>query len=99
MGYSDAQIMEVMHRLGVSQPDLLRAQTSQRALDALKSHLKHAYKALAMECHPDRTNDDPDKAALFQLATHVVQEIESMESCPDPRAIKWAVRIRSLTVT
>jgi len=49
MDYSDAQIIEVMFRLGVSQADLQRAQTSQRALDALKARLKRSYKALALE--------------------------------------------------
>lgn len=95
MDYSDAQIMEVMLRLGVSQADLMRAQTSQRALDALKARLKRAYRQLAMECHPDRTNNDSDKAALFQLATHVVKEIETIQPHPNPRRMKWAVRIKA----
>lgn len=99
MEFSDAQIIEVMHRLGVSQDDLLRAQSSERTLDALKARLKKPYKALALECHPDRTNNDPDRAALFQLATHVVKEIESMQAHPNPRQVKWAVRIRSMSVT
>ena len=99
MDYSDEQIIAVMDRLGINQPDLLRAQSSQRALDALKARLKKPYRALALECHPDRTGDDPEKAVLFQLATHVVKEIESMLPHPDPRRVKWAVRIRSTSVT
>lgn len=98
MGYSDEQIVQVMERLGVSQSDLMRAQSSERALDAIKARLKKSYKALALECHPDRTNGDPDKAALFQLATHVVKEIEAMEAHPNPRRVKWAARIKA-TVT
>ena len=99
MDYSDEQILEVMYRLGVSQSDLLRAQSSQRALDALKSRLKPAYRALAKECHPDKTDNDADLARLFQLATHVVKEIETMQAHPNPRKVKWAVRIRSMSVT
>jgi len=99
MDYSDAQIIDVMHGLGVSQADLLRAQSSSRSLDALKSRLKRAYRKLALECHPDRTRDDPEKTRLFQLATHVVKEIESMEAHPNPRKVKWAVRIRSTITT
>jgi hypothetical protein len=99
MDYSDAQIIEVMHRLGVSQSDILRAQSSERALDALKARLKPAYRTLAKECHPDKTDGDDDLAALFQLATHVVKEIESMQAHPNPRRVKWAVRIRSTSVT
>jgi DnaJ-domain-containing protein 1 len=95
MSYSDAQILEVMIRLGLNQADIMRAQHSQRALDALKSHLKKAYKRLALECHPDRTEGDTEKAALFQLATHVVKEIEAIEAHPNPRRIKWAARIRA----
>ena len=99
MDYSDAQIIEVMLRLGVNQSDLQRAQSSQRALDALKARLKKAYKKLALECHPDRTKDDPEKSKLFQLATHVVKEIESIEAHPDPRRVKWAAKIRAVTYT
>lgn len=99
MDYSDAQVLEVMSRLGVSQADLQRAQTSQRALDALKARIKRSYKALALECHPDRTNNDSDKAALFQLATHVVKEIEEIRPHPNPRQIKWAARIRATVTT
>jgi len=95
MDYSDVQIIEVMTRLGVSQADLQRAQTSQRALDALKAQLKKSYKRLALECHPDRTKDDPEKTVLFQLATHVVKEIEAMEAHPNPRRVKWAARIKA----
>ena len=99
MDRSDAQIMEVMLRLGVSQADLSRAQTSQRALDALKARIKHTYKALALECHPDRSNDDPEKVALFKLATEVLQEIEDIQPHPDPRSVKWAVRIKATATT
>lgn len=95
MDYSNVQIMEVMVRLGVCQADLLRAQTCQRTLDALKARIKKSYRKLALECHPDRTQDDADKAALFQLATHVVKEIETMQAHPNPRRIKWAARIRT----
>lgn len=97
MDYTDAQIIEVMARLGVSQADILRAQTSQRALDAVKARLKKAYRKLAMECHPDRTGDDAEKAELFQLATHVVKEIETMVPRARARRVKWALRIRSQT--
>lgn len=99
MDYSDAQILEVMLRLGVSQADLMRAQSSQRALDALKARLKRAYKTLALECHPDRTHNDPEKAALFQLATHVVKEIETIQPHPNPRRLKWAVRIKATAMS
>jgi len=98
MDYSDAQIVDVMSRLGVSRADLQRAQTSQRALDALKQRVKRAYKALALECHPDRTNDDQDKAAMFKLATNVVEEIDAIRPHPNPRRVKWAARIKA-TVT
>ena len=94
MDYSDAQIIEVMHRLGVSQPDLLRAQSSQRALDALKARLN----PVCLRVDEVEVGDD-DLAALFQLATHVVKEIESMQAHPNPRRVKWAVRIRSTSVT
>jgi len=97
MNYSDAQIIEVMLRLGVNQSDLLRAQSSQRALEALKARLKKAYKKLALECHPDRTQDDAEKAQLFQLATHVVKEIENMEAYSNSRRVKWAARIKAVT--
>lgn len=99
MDFSDAQIIEVMGRLGVSQADLLRAQSSERALDAIKARLKKAYRKLALECHPDRTGEDAGKAELFQLATHVVKEIETMVPRARTRTVKWAVRIRSSQTT
>ena len=98
MDYSDVQIIEVMTRLGVSQADLLRAQHSERALDALKAQLKKSYKRLALECHPDRTKDDPEKTALFQLATHVVKEIDAIRPHPNPRRVKWAARIKATVI-
>jgi len=97
--YSDVQILEVMHGLGITQAGIARAQLSARSLDALKSKVKRTYKALALKLHPDRTNNDVEKAKLFQLATHVVKEIESMEAHPNPRTVKWAVKIRSMSTT
>lgn len=100
MGYSNAQVIEVMQKLELSQAGIMRAQSSQRALDALKSRLKRAYRILALECHPDRTGGDEAKTNLFQLATHVVEEIETIQAHPNPRRVKWAARIRaSVTVT
>lgn len=98
MDYSDGQVLEVMRQLGVSQTDILRAQSSQRALDALKVRLKRSYRALALRCHPDRTDNDPEKASLFQLATHVVKEIEATTAHPCPRRIKWAAKIKASVV-
>lgn len=97
MEFTDAQIAEVMAGLGVTPTDLQRARVNGRALDALRAHVKKAYRKLAFSLHPDRTGGDPEKAALFQLATEVVQEIGRMEAEP-PRRVKWAVRIKSMTV-
>jgi hypothetical protein len=96
--FTDAQIAEVMTGLGLTRDDLRRVRTNQRALDALRSRIKKAYKRLVLTLHPDRTGGDPEKAALFQLATEVVQEIEKMEAGP-PRHVKWAVRIKAVTVS
>jgi len=99
MDYSDAQVAEVMSKLGVDHSDLVRAQSCQRSLEALQRRVKGTYKLVALECHPDRTGGDDEKTALFQLATHVVQEIESMKAHSHSRRVRWAVRIRSMSVT
>jgi phage-related protein len=92
--FTDEQIVTVMAGLGITQADLSRASMSERSLQALQRRVKKAYRKLVMELHPDRTNDDPDKARLFQLAGKVVEEIEKMDAHPNPRRIKWAVKIR-----
>lgn len=99
MGYSDDQIREVMDRFGITQSDILYAQNSYKTLSALKARAKKAYRRLALEWHPDRAKDDPIKTKLFQLATHVVKEIEAMEVNSKPRQIRWAVRIRSMGIS
>lgn len=98
MEYTDAQIAEVMAGLGVAPEDLQRARVNARALDALRARLKKSYRKLALSLHPDRTGGDPEKARLFQLATEVVQEIERMKVEP-PRRVKWAVRIKAVTLS
>lgn len=98
MEFTDAQIAEVMAGLGIAPEDFQRARVNGRALDALRAHVKKAYRKLALSLHPDRTGGDPEKAKLFQLATEVVQEIEKMEAEP-PRRVKWAVRIKAVTVS
>lgn len=94
MEYTNAQISEVMQRLGVDQSDIQRACSSSRACDALKSRTRRAYKKLALKLHPDKTNNDPDKAALFQLATEMVEEIKGIVPVTHPRREKWAAKFK-----
>lgn len=95
MQATDSQILEVMSLFGISQEDIRRAQTNGRALDAFKARVKKAYRQAAHQLHPDKNNNDPEKARLFQLAGQVVEEINAMRFESHPRRVKWAVRVRA----
>lgn len=85
-----------MEGLGLDRADFVHARSNGRALDAFKARVRRAYRKLVLELHPDRTGNDPEKAKLFQLATAVVKEIETMTPCPRPRRYRWAMKMRTM---
>lgn len=99
MSYTDAQIREVMEALALDQETITVARTHARALEVLKHRTKKTFRKLALEWHPDRRAGNEDKVPLLTLAKTVVDEIQDMRAVSHPRHVKWAVRLRSATVT
>lgn len=92
MSLSDAQIRRAMQLLGFQQGDFRAVQTApsfeagQKALEELKTRAKKQFRKVAMDLHPDRTNNDPAKTEDFKLVSVVVEELDKLAlRRPQPR--------------
>jgi hypothetical protein len=99
---TDTELLWAMRRLNV-QPTLLseveQGQTfADRlgALQQLQADTKRAFKAAALELHPDRTGGDVEKAEEFKrLATFTKMVLEMGVRKPEPRVIgKFRTTVR-----
>lgn len=90
MALTNEQLMRAMALLGVSPQDfdaIERATSSEEAerlLGELKVRAKKRFKQLAMELHPDRTNNDPAKTEDFKLVSNALEELERIAFAPKP---------------
>lgn len=90
MKLSDPQIFRAMQLLGVQQTDFRSIETAAsfdagvQQLEALKLRVKKQFRKLALELHPDRTNNDPAKTEDFKLVSAVVDEIDRLVFRPPP---------------
>lgn len=101
MKLTDAQIFKAMQLLGLSQGDF---QAIERApsfeagvqmLEQLKERAKKQFRRVALELHPDKTNNDPAKTDDFKLVAAVVDDIEKLKfgRAPPPPPRPMSVRI------
>lgn len=73
-----------LRALGISSGDFQAIRTAttlevaQATLEAVKVKVRKAYKKLALDLHPDRTNGDPEKTDLFRVVTSVKNDIEAL---------------------
>ena len=70
-----------------------------RLLAAYKVELKKTHRAIALECHPDRTVDDPEsertkKEDRFKRITRAVEYVMGLSACP-PKARPPVARMPS----
>jgi hypothetical protein len=91
MKLTNDQIQRAMQLLGLTQNDfraIERApsfEVGQQMLVALKERTKKQFRKVAMELHPDRTNNDPAKTDDFKLVSVVVEDLEKLAfSRPQP---------------
>jgi hypothetical protein len=101
MDYTDAQVELAFDLLGVSRHEIMRARYNARALDVLQRRVKRVYRLAALELHPDRNGDDPEKARkekMFKLVTEVADAIKHMRVEANPRQTKWALRLTAVEV-
>ncbi|MBW2691003.1 MAG: DnaJ domain-containing protein [Deltaproteobacteria bacterium] len=61
-----------------------------RRFDAYKVELKKTHRAIALECHPDRTRDEPEperaeKEARFKRVTRAVEHVMKLVPRPPQR--------------
>jgi hypothetical protein len=84
MKLTNEQIQRAMLILGLA-PNDFRAveqapsfEAGQQMLAALKERAKKQFRKVAMELHPDRTNNDPAKTDDFKLVSAVVEDIEKL---------------------
>lgn len=63
-----------------------------RRVDALKQRIRKAYKAAALEHHPDRGGD----VEVMKLLNSTMEIVELMEACqaPPPRPVVRVVRVQ-----
>lgn len=77
--------------LGLTEEDLTNCirhpelEECRRRLDSLRTLLKQRYREAALNLHPDRTGNDPEKTELFKRVTHLWEEIQKLEIGPRPR--------------
>lgn len=61
-------------------------------LSDLKDQVKHTFRKLALELHPDRTGGDEAKTALFKelvQAREAFENIEVRPAAPPPPVMVW----------
>lgn len=91
MKLSDAQVVRAMQLLGLTQADFLAIQKAptfaagQQALEVLKERTRKQFKRVAMDLHPDRTNNDPVKTEDFKLVSSAVDDIDRLQLRAPPR--------------
>lgn len=92
--------MRAMQLLGLRQEDFRAVETAPsfeegvRRLDELKGRVKKAFRRVALELHPDRTNNDPAKTEDFKLASSAADEIDKLAlRRPQPRPQVHYIRI------
>lgn len=89
---TDAQLSKAMQLLSLTPNDFRvieqapSFEAGQQMLAGLKERVKKQFRKVALELHPDRTNNDPAKTDDFKLVSAVVDDIERLAfSRPPPR--------------
>ena len=69
-------------------------EASQR-LQALKDQAKKAYRAKALELHPDKNGGDPKKTEKFKLISDFMRQLDGLRcvSRPKPQPKRIVVRL------
>jgi hypothetical protein len=104
MTLTNAQAFRAMQLLNLTQEDfrsIERAPTfevGQQMLVVLKDRVKKQFRKVALELHPDRTNNDPVKTDEFKLVAAVVDDIEKLNLSRPPPPHPVAVRVVFRTV-
>lgn len=84
------QGVEALQDLGVRVPEdfnqIQQAPIAQarKMLADLKDRVKHAFKKLAVELHPDKTGNDPVKTEKFKLLVQVREAFDQIDIQPRP---------------
>jgi hypothetical protein len=66
-----------------------------RVFDGLKQEAKKLFKKLALELHPDRTQNDPEKTERFKVLVQVMEAIEQLRLQPKPQPRMITVIVQS----
>lgn len=103
MKLTDAQALRAMQLLNLSQEDFRSIEQAptleagQQMLAALKERMKKQFRKVALELHPDRTNNDPVKTDEFKLVAAVVDDIEKLGlHRPPPRPMPVRIVLRTV---
>lgn len=82
-------VQRALAKLGVTPQDFdtirrVPFPQAQTLLQELKAKARRNYKRLAVELHPDQTNDDKAKTELFVLLGRVLEELDKTVVHPPP---------------